>query len=57
MWFKGMSESQRGWVKTKGNGFCVLVGRVERVALLHQECVAAPMEAVFDVGIGEPDVM
>lgn len=46
-----------GWIESEGDGLCVLVSRVEGIAKVHEEGVAAPPEAVFDVRVGEPCAM
>jgi hypothetical protein len=40
--------------EAKSDGFCMLAGCIEGVVQVHQECVTAPPEAVFDVGVQEP---
>ena len=48
------SAAAVGRVEAEGDGFGVLVRRVEGVAQVHEECVAAPPEAVLDIRIREP---
>jgi hypothetical protein len=53
MGFKWLHESVGGRVQAQGDGLGVLVGSAERVVEVHQEGVAAPMQAFLDVGVGE----
>ena len=47
-----------GWrVKPERDHLVTLRGSVEGVAEVHEKCVAAPLEAVLDVRVGEPSSM
>ena len=48
MWLEGTGDVTGRRVEAQGDGRCVLVSRIECVAQLHQECVAAPVEAILD---------
>ena len=39
------------WIEPKRDRVCVLRGRVEGVAEVHKECVAAPPKPVLDKGV------
>jgi hypothetical protein len=47
--FQRPGNAAVGRIKAKCDSFCVLVRRVEGVPQIHEESVAAPPEAVFDV--------
>ena len=49
MGFQRPGGAAVGWIEAKCDSFCVLVRHVEGVAQIHEECVAAPPQAVFDV--------
>ena len=49
MGFQGLGGAVIGRIEAKCDGFGVLVSRVEDVAQIHEECVAAPPEAVLDI--------
>ena len=57
MWFEQTSFVVRQRVKPERDRLGVLRGSVEGVAEVHEECVAAPLEAVLDVRVGEPSSM
>ena len=42
------------WIEPKRDRVRVLRGRVEGVAEVHKECVAAPPKPVLDKGVREP---
>ena len=42
------------WIEPERDRVCVLRGRVEGVAEVHKECVAAPPEPVLNKGVREP---
>ncbi len=54
MGFERPSDAAVGRVEAEGDGFGVLIRRVEGVAQVHEECVAAPPEAVLDIRVREP---
>ena len=49
MGFQRPNNAAVGRVKAEGDGFGVLISRVEGVAQVHEECVAAPLEVVHDI--------
>ena len=49
MGFQRPSNTVIGRVEAEGDSLGVLVSRVEGVAQVHEECVAAPPEAVLDI--------
>ena len=49
MWFERTSDIAVGRIEAEGDGLSVLICRVEGVAQVHEECVAAPPKAVLDV--------
>ena len=49
MWFQRLGRAAAGQIEAKCDSFCVLVYCVEGVAQVHEECVAAPPEAVLDI--------
>ena len=53
MWFKQMSCVIGQRVKSKHDCFGVLQGCVEGIAEVHEECIAAPPESVFDTRVRE----
>ncbi len=55
--FEGSGEPPCRGIKAEGNGLRVLTGRVECVAEIHEESIASPTEAVFDVSVGEPSAV
>ena len=52
--FERSSEIRYGRAAAEGNCLCVLVCHVECVVQVHEEGVAAPAQAVLDVGIQKP---
>ena len=51
----GRTSCVVGWrVKSKHDCFGVLRGCVEGIAEVHEECIAAPPEMVFDIRVREP---
>jgi hypothetical protein len=44
--FQRPSNAAIGRVEAEGDGFGMLVGRIEGVVQVHEECVAVPPEAV-----------
>ena len=55
--FEGSGAPPCWGIESEGNGLCVLIGRVECVAKIHEEGMASPTEAVFDVSVGEPSAV
>lgn len=55
--FEGSGVLPCWGIESEGNGLRVLVGRVECVAEIHEEGIASPTEAVFDVSVGEPSAV
>ncbi len=53
VWFEGSGVPPFWWIEAEGDGLRVLIGHVECVAEVHEEGVATPTEAVFDVRVGE----
>ena len=54
MGFERPSDAAVGQIEAEGDGFGVLICHVEGVAQVHEECVAAPQEAVLDIRVREP---
>jgi hypothetical protein len=52
--FQRSSDATVGQIEAKGDGFGVLICRVEGVAQVHEECAAAPPEVVLDIRVREP---
>ena len=55
--FEGSGVLPCWGIESEGDGLRVLVGRVECVAEIHEEGIASPTEAVFDVSVGEPSAV
>ena len=55
--FEGSGVPPCEWIESEGDGLRVLVGRVECIVKIHEEGVALPTEAVFDVRVGEPSAV
>ena len=47
--FKGTETHNSQWVEPQCDGLSVLVGNVECVAQVHEECIAFPAQVVLDV--------
>ena len=54
MGFQRRGDAAIGRVEAKCDSFGVLVSRVEGFVQVHEECVAAPQEAVLDIRVREP---
>jgi hypothetical protein len=46
---KGMEKHHSQWVEPQCDGLSVLIGNVECVAQVHEECIAFPAQVVLDV--------
>ncbi len=57
MWFERANRGIRRGVKSKRDRIGVLQGCVEGITEVHEECIDAPPEPVFDIRVGEPCVM
>ena len=55
--FEGSGAPSCRGIESEGDGLRVLIGRVECVAEIHEEGIALPTEAVFDVSVGEPSAV
>ncbi len=51
MGFQRPSNAAVGRIEAEGCGFGVLISRVEGVVQVHEECAAAPPEAVLDIRV------